>query len=144
MKLASSAFNTSETIPARYTCDGENVNPPLTVDGIPSSTESLALIVDDPDAPAGTWVHWVVYDIPVTRKLEENSVPGKQGRNDFDNLDYGGPCPPSGTHHYHFTLYALDIMPENRAGLTKQELTRVMEGHILDKAELVGLYSKSK
>ncbi|MBN1697635.1 MAG: YbhB/YbcL family Raf kinase inhibitor-like protein [Spirochaetales bacterium] len=142
MTLTSSAFTDSARIPSRYTCDGDDVNPPLSVADVPSGAKSLALIVDDPDAPAGTWVHWVVYDIPVISRIGENSVPGKQGRNNLGKLDYGGPCPPAGTHRYYFRLYALDFSPDKREGLTKKELMNVMSGHILGKAELMGVYSR--
>ena len=142
MKLTSPAFENNKSIPARFTCEGEDINPALTIEGIPAGAKSLALIVDDPDAPVGTWVHWVVFDIPLSGSIGENSVPGKQGINDFRRKDYGGPCPPSGTHRYFFKIYALDrelALPE---GISKQGLEKAMQGHILDKAELIGLYKK--
>lgn len=144
MKMTSPAFQNNEKIPRKYTCDGDDVNPTLRIEDVPEGTASLALIVDDPDAPAGTWVHWVVYDIPVTDEIAENSVPGKQGMNDFKKKDYGGPCPPSGTHRYFFKLYALDARLDRDEGLTKEQLIGAMQGHILDQAELIGLYERSK
>ena len=125
-----------------FTCQGDDVNPELIIEGLPDGVKTLALIVDDPDAPMGTWVHWVVYDIPVITKIEENSIPGKQGGNDFGRKNYGGPCPPSGTHRYFFKLYALDTLLDLPEGINKEDLEGVIQGHILDKTELVGLYKK--
>ncbi len=142
MRLTSPAFEKGAMIPKKFTCEGEDVNPPLIIEDLPAGTESLALIVDDPDAPRGTWVHWVVYDISKTNRIEEGSVPGKQGMNDFKKKDYGGPCPPSGTHRYFFKLYALDQNLNLKEGKTKKELEAAMEGHILEKAELLGRYRK--
>ena len=143
MKLVSSAFAHNQTIPRKYTCQGEDVSPPLTVEGIPPGTKSLALIVDDPDAPMGTWVHWVVFNIPPSAQIEENTIPGIQGHNDFGRNDYGGPCPPSGTHRYFHKLYALDTTLNLEQGVTKKNLEKAMQGHILDKTELIGLYKKT-
>lgn len=142
MKLTSPAFNHNESIPKKYTCQGEDINPPLNIDGVPDGTKSLALIIDDPDAPMKTWVHWVVFNIPVQNKIDENSIPGKQGYNDFGKNDYGGPCPPSGTHRYFHKLYALDTVLNLNEGITKKELELAMQGHILAKTELIGLYKK--
>lgn len=142
MKLSSPEFENNKSIPRKFTCQGEDVSLPLIIEGIPEGTKSLALIVDDPDAPMGTWVHWVVYDIPPISRIEEDSVPGKQGMNDFGRKDYGGPCPPSGTHRYFFKVYALDTELNLKEGIKKRDLEKAMEGHILDKAELVGLYKK--
>jgi len=142
MKLTSPAFENNAYMPAKYTCEGEEVNPPLTIEVIPEGTKSLALIMDDPDAPAGTWVHWVVYDIPVVSKIEEDSIPGTQGANDSNPRNYGGPCPPSGTHRYVFKIYALDINLNLPEGISKKELEKKMEGHMLAKAELIGLYKR--
>jgi Raf kinase inhibitor-like YbhB/YbcL family protein len=144
MKITSSAFKQGERIPSRYTCDGENINPALGIEDVPKNAASLALIVDDPDAPAGTWVHWVVFGIPVVSGIKERSVPGKQGRNDFGKLNYGGPCPPGGTHRYFFKLYALDASPALAEGITKAALEQAMQGHILAKAELMGVYSRAR
>ena len=131
-------------IPAKYTCDGDNVNPPLDVKGIPEETKSLVLIVDDPDCPTGTWDHWIVWNIPRKGKIEEDSVPGTEGMNDFRKQSYGGPCPPPGTHRYFFKVYALD----KKLGLgleqsaRKNDVERSMKGHIIAEGQLVGLYSR--
>ena len=142
MELTSKEFRHNQSIPAKFTCQGDDINPALIIGGIPKEAESLALIVDDPDAPMGTWVHWVVYDIPVISQIEEDSIPGTQGINDFGRKDYGGPCPPSGTHRYFFKIYALGKKLNLREGVSKKELEKAMQGHILDKAELIGLYKK--
>jgi Raf kinase inhibitor-like YbhB/YbcL family protein len=142
MKLKSPEFKNNEYIPKRFTCSGENVNPALIIESTPTDTKSLALIFDDPDAPMGTWVHWVVFNIPVISRIEEDSVPGKQGINNFGRLNYGGPCPPFGTHRYFFKVYALDAELNLEEGITKTELEKAMTGHILAKAELIGLYKK--
>lgn len=144
MKLTSPAFEHNQMMPKKFTCDGEDICPALEIQDIPPKAQSLALIVDDPDAPMGTWVHWVVYDIPVTSAIPENNIPGKQGSNNFGRKDYGGPCPPSGTHRYFFKLYALDKELEAREGLNKQELEKAMQGHILGNAELIGLYKRQR
>lgn len=145
MKITSPEFGHNQLIPKKFTCQGEDINPALVIEGVPGDAKSLALIVDDPDAPLGTWVHWVVFDIPVTTtRIEENSVPGKQGRNDFRRENYGGPCPPSGTHRYFFKIYALDTMLNLEEGIRKGALEKTMQGHILDKAELIGLYKKER
>ena len=142
MKLSSPEFKHNGNIPNKFTCDGSDINPGMIIENIPKEAKSLALIVDDPDAPMGTWVHWVVYDIPVTSKIEENSIPGKQGNNGFGRKNYGGPCPPSGTHRYFFKLYALDKQLNLEEGLSKLAIEKAMQGYILDKAELVGLYKR--
>jgi len=141
MKLTSPDFENNKMIPRKFTCEGADVNPTLVIEDIPAGTKSLALIVDDPDAP-GTWVHWVVYDIPVVSRIDEDSIPGKQGMNDFRRKDYGGPCPPSGTHRYFFKLYALDKELALGERVDKKALEKAMQGHILDKAELIGLYKR--
>ena len=142
MNIASSAFQHNQMIPKKYTCQGEDINPPLDITGVPSGAKSLVLIVDDPDAPMKTWVHWVVFDIPVTQTIAENSIPGKQGYNDFGRNDWGGPCPPSGTHRYFFKIYALDSTLNLKEGSKKQEVEKAMQGHLLGQAELIGLYKK--
>lgn len=142
MRLSSPEFEHNQLIPEKFTCDGEDINPTLNIEDIPPETKSLALIVDDPDAPMGTWVHWVVFDIPVISKIEENSVPGMQGTNDFQKLDYGGPCPPSGTHRYFFKLYALDCKLNLEEGVRKKDVEKAMQGHILAQTELIGLYRR--
>ena len=144
MKLISHAFSHNTLIPKKYTCDGDDVNPPFEIEDIPAKAQSLALIVDDPDAPMGIWVHWVVYDIPVVARIEENSIPGKQGNNDFSRLNYGGPCPPSGTHRYFFKLYALDKKLELKEGMSKQDLEKAMENHVVEKTQLIGLYKRGR
>ena len=143
MKISSPSFGNNELIPAKFTCQGDDVNPTLVFEDVPSEAKSMALIVDDPDAPMGIWVHWVVYDMPVMAQVEENSIPGKQGNNDFGRKDYGGPCPPSGTHRYFFKLYALDATLDLKEGISKKELEKAMEGHILEESELIGLYKKN-
>ena len=142
--VKSPAFENNQLIPAKYTCDGDDVNPPLMVEGIPEGTKTLALIVDDPDCPTGTWDHWIVWNIPATTsRIEENAVPGNEGMNDFRKRSYGGPCPPYGTHRYFFKVYALDTQLDLKSGSTKKDLEKAMEGHILAKGELVGLYRRS-
>jgi hypothetical protein len=144
MKISSPAFKQDEMIPAKYTCDGTNINPPLDIEGIPKEAKCLALIVEDPDAPHGTWVHWVVWNIPVTHHLKEDSVHGIQGVNDFRKHTYGGPCPPSGTHHYFFKVYALDELLVLPTTTNKLHLEWAMSGHILAFGELIGLYQRKK
>ena len=143
--ISSPAFKHNDHIPAKYTCDGADVSPPLLIANVPPAAKSLALIVDDPDAPAGTWVHWVLWNIdPKTTDLAENAVPSgaQQGLNDFRSHSYGGPCPPSGTHRYFFKLYALDSTLTLGANSTKAALEKAMKGHILAQTELIGLYKR--
>ncbi len=145
LTISSSAFSHGEAIPARYTCNGADASPPLVIGKIPPTARSLALIMDDPDAPAGTWVHWVVWNIPVqTREILENTLPpgASQGRNGWKRNSYGGPCPPSGTHRYFFRLYALDTSLQLTSSATKADLERAMQGHILAKGELMGTYRR--
>jgi Raf kinase inhibitor-like YbhB/YbcL family protein len=142
LTITSSVFKNKGVIPAKYTCDGEDVNPPLSFEGVPEGTESLVLIVDDPDAPMGTWDHWVVWNIPPVEKMEENSIPGTEGLNDFGKHSYGGPCPPSGTHRYFFKVYALDTKLDLPSNSRKRNVEKAMEGHILAKGEIIGLYSR--
>jgi hypothetical protein len=142
MNLRSPAFEPNQPIPSKYTDDGNDVSPPLVVEDVPDGAKSLALIVDDPDAPSKTWVHWVVYGIPVVSEINADSVPGTQGQNDFGRRSYGGPAPPSGTHHYHFKLYALDEEVDWEEGLSEDEVEERMSGHVLDQAELIGTYSR--
>jgi hypothetical protein len=151
MQLTSTAFTEGAAIPAKHTCDAKNVSPPLKWSGVPAGTKSLALIVDDPDAPAGTWVHWVLYDLPATTsELGEDVVKSqyvaggaKQGLNDFRHLGYGGPCPPPGkAHRYFFKLYALDAVLDLKPGLTKKDLESAMEKHVLGRAQLMGTYQR--
>lgn len=140
--VSSAAFNENGFIPRRYTCDGKDVNPALNFDHIPGEAQSLAIIVDDPDAPAGTWVHWVIWNIPVTHHLKEGNTIGTQGINDFNKQIYRGPCPPKGTHRYFFKVYALDCKLEIPGRSNKAELEKAMTGHILGFGELIGLYKK--
>lgn len=150
MTITSSAFEPKQKIPMQYTCDGADMSPPLTWTKGPEDTKSYALIADDPDAPMGTWVHWVMYNIPPNITSLPEDVPAEeqldsgalQGITDFKRIGYGGPCPPSGTHRYFFKLYALDSMLEAKPGLTKEQLLEKMDGHILAEGELVGTYSR--
>jgi Raf kinase inhibitor-like YbhB/YbcL family protein len=145
LKLSSPAFKHNESIPSNYTCDGADINPALMIENVPSKAESLALIVDDPDAPAGMWVHWILWNMsPAINEIKENSVPSgaHQGINDFRKTDYGGPCPPSGTHRYFFKLYALDTRLSLGPKTKKADLERAMNGHIIAHSELIGLYKR--
>jgi hypothetical protein len=150
IKVVSSAFQEGGMIPADYTCDGKNISPPLSWSGIPEKAVTLALICDDPDAPVGTWVHWVLYNLPASVKELPAGVPPEerlasgavQGKNDFRKVGYGGPCPPGGTHHYYFKLYALDKALELKPGAIKKELLKAMEGHILAEGQLMGRYKR--
>jgi Raf kinase inhibitor-like YbhB/YbcL family protein len=151
IKITSSSFAEGQPIPSKYTCDGENISPPLSWDKAPDSVESFALVCDDPDAPAGTWVHWVLYDLPATiRDLPEATETkeevlngGRQGRNDFKQIGYGGPCPPKGRpHRYYFKLYALDRELNLKSGATKGEVENAMKGHILAEGALMGTYKR--
>lgn len=152
MQLTSSAFKEGGSIPVQYTCDGKNISPPLKWSNVPQGTKSLALICDDPDAPHGTFVHWVLYSIPpAVTELKENVPPdsqlsngAKHGMPGFNRLGYGGPCPPSGKHRYFFKLYALDFVPALSPGATKEALLKVMDGHILEMAQLMGTYQRTK
>lgn len=146
LKITSPVFEDKGYIPARYTCNSRNINPPLRFIGIPKNAKSLALIVDDPDAPAGTWSHWVVWNIPIVSRIEENSVPkgAVQGVNDFKKNNYSGPCPPSGTHRYSFRLYALDTILDLNESAAKNDIEEAMLGHIIEKSELTGLYTKKE
>jgi Raf kinase inhibitor-like YbhB/YbcL family protein len=142
MKLTSPVFENNQYIPKKYSGEGQDINPPLVIENIPVGAKSLVLIVDDPDAPRGIWVHWVVFDIPVNNKIEENSVPGKLGITDSGKRDYHGPNPPSGIHRYFFKIYALDKVLNLKEGINKQTLESTMKNHVLDTAELVGLYKR--
>ncbi len=142
MKLSSEAFKQGELIPKKYTCQGANINPKLKFDDVPKNTKSFALIVDDPDAPMGTWVHWLVKDIPGNAKeIKENSIPRTQVTNDFGKENYGGPCPPSGVHRYFFKLYALNV--ETFEADDKKEFYQQVKEHAIAKAELMGKYEKT-
>ncbi len=145
MELSSSVFKAGSVIPALYTCDGRNTNPPLTFEFVPQRAQSLVLIVDDPDAPGGTWLHWSVWDIqPSIKEIAANSVPlgAREGVTSFGTAGYGGPCPPSGTHRYFFKLYALDVALSLKNGASIAELEVAMSRHVIDRAELVGVYER--
>lgn len=149
-ELASLAFAHEQPIPRQHTCDGDDISPPLRWGDPPAGTKSFALIADDPDAPVGTWVHWVLYDLPAEIRQLPEAIPavaepevgGRHGNNSWRRLGYGGPCPPSGTHRYFFKLYALDTVLGLKAGADKQRLLQAMEGHILAQAELMGTYKR--
>jgi len=144
MTVRSPAFNHEEFIPSKYTCDGEDLSPPLAIDNIPAGAASLVLIVDDPDAPGGTWDHWIVFNIPgkLTRIGEGDAPEGLEGTNSWGRGGYGGPCPPSGTHRYLFKIYALDTTLDVPLGARKTEVLAAMEGHVLESATLMGRYQR--
>lgn len=143
MKLTSTAFSHNQSLPDKYSCKGAGINPPLTFNDIPVSAKSLVLTLTDPDAPIGTFIHWLIWNIdPKTSEIAENSIPPNtiQGKNTTGSTSFIAPCPPSGTHHYIFTLYALDTVLSLPSSTDKTGLDKAMEGHILDRAELIGLY----
>jgi Raf kinase inhibitor-like YbhB/YbcL family protein len=150
MEIKSPVFEAGGMIPKQYTCDGQDISPPLAWTTVPDGTESLTLICDDPDAPMGTWVHWVIFNLPANLgELPERIPPqktlqngAKQGINDFRKIGYGGPCPPSGEHRYYFKLYALDTKLNLDAGIKKADLLKAMEGHILAESKLMGKYKR--
>ena len=144
MKLTSPAFTHNGAIPSEYTCDGSDLSPPLEISDVPSNAKSLVLINDDPDAPVGTWDHWIVFNIPSSiEDIPKGTEPkGTAGRNSWGRTGYGGPCPPSGTHRYFFKLYALDTELNLQEGATKKDLERAMQGHIIAQAELMGTYKR--
>lgn len=151
LEIRSTAFSEGETMPQTYTCDGEDVSPPLEWTGAPPDTASFALVCVDPDAPAGTWVHWVAYGIPGDADGLPEGVPTEeitpdgwtQGRNDFKRIGYGGPCPPAGdAHRYFFKLYALDVEPELDPGATEMEMLQAVEEHVLEEAQTMGRYAR--
>ncbi len=145
MKLTSDAFENKGDIPSDYTCDASDISPQLSIEDVPENAKSFALIMDDPDAPMGTFVHWVVWNIPTdTREIPKSTEPnGIQGKTDFGKQGYGGPCPPSGTHRYFFKLYALDTELDLPEGSTKEDLEAAMQGHILEETQLMGNYKRS-
>ena len=142
LQVDSPVFKNLKKIPLKYTCDGENVNPPLSIDNIPDKCKSLTIIVDDPDAPVGVWDHWIVWDIKPNKVIPENSIPGIEGINSFQKHHYSGPCPPSGSHRYFFKIYALDkelgLLPFSK----KKELEKAMEGHILAAGGIIATYQR--
>jgi len=145
MKITSTAFENNASIPQKYTCDGEDVSLPFTIADVPEGTQSLALVSDDPDSPSGTWLHWTLWNIdPATTALAEGVIPegAVEGTQSFGDIGYGGPCPSSGTHRYFFKLFALDTILDLPRGATLDELNKAMDGHILEKAELMGRYKR--
>lgn len=147
MHLSSPAFTHNTEMPSLYTCDEKDINPPLAIQDVPMNATSLALIVDDPDAPNGNWVHWIAWNIPPSiATIEENSLPigAEEGTTDFGKTGYGGPCPPSGTHRYFFKLYALTTRLTLPPSTKKADLEKAMEGNIIAQAQLIGLYQRKK
>lgn len=150
LEIKSPAFKNGESIPVKYTGKGEDISPPLEWSGVPEGTKGFALISDDPDAPMGTWVHWVLYNIPANVTSLPENLPktetldngALQGKSDFKRYGYGGPCPPGGTHRYYFKVYALDTVIKAGPGLTKKQLLKAMDNHILAQGELMGKYSR--
>ena len=145
MKLLSEDFKDGENIPSEFTCDGRNISPQLSWENVPVKTKSFALICDDPDAPGGGWIHWLVYDIPnKIAVIEQNSLPAgaKEVENDFGKKTYGGPCPPSGTHRYFFRLYALDVQLLEH--VNKRNFIETVEKHTIEKATIMGLYKRQR
>ena len=151
ISIKSPAFAEGDMIPQAYTCDGKDISPALTWSAVPSGCKSIAVICDDPDAPMGTWVHWVIFNIPANATSLPEGVPkdkvladgSKQGSNDFRRIGYGGPCPPAGpAHRYFFKIYALDASLELQPGASKKELLKAMEGHILSEGQLMGKYKR--
>lgn len=152
IQIASPAFKNGRFIPKTYTCEGDNISPPFVISQVPQDAKSLALIAEDPDAPMGTWIHWVIFNIPPNSLQLDASIPNtkvlsngtKQGLNDFRKIGYGGPCPPEGTHRYFFKIFALNKVLQLEAGAIKSDLIKAMHGHILSESETMGLFSKSK
>jgi hypothetical protein len=143
LKVSSPEFKDNEHMPERFTCDGDGISPPIEIGGVPKSAKSLVLIVDDPDAPSGTYVHWVVWNIlSSTTSIEEGKPPGKEGTNSNGDRFYMGPCPPTGTHRYFFKVYALDTSLDMEDGSSKEDVENAMEGHVLAEGQIVGLYSR--
>ena len=140
--VQSVAFANNGHIPSKYTCEGDNINPPIEISDIPEETRSLAIIMEDPDAPAGDFTHWLLWNISPSEEIAENTNQGTSGINDFGKTGYGGPCPPSGAHHYYFKVYALDKELSITAGENKNALLEAMNGHILATGELLGRFKK--
>lgn len=140
--ITSEVFKEGDFIPKRYTCDGENINPPLTIQNIPHEAKSIVLIIEDPDAPSDTWTHWIVWNISPSGKIKEKSIPGIEGLNDYGEQNYRGPCPPSGTHRYFFKVYTLDELIELKPAATKVQLEKAINPHIIGLGELIGLYKR--
>ncbi|OGE86606.1 MAG: hypothetical protein A3J48_01540 [Candidatus Doudnabacteria bacterium RIFCSPHIGHO2_02_FULL_46_11] len=147
MKLESTAFENNGTIPSKYTCDGVEVSPPLRISGVPENAKTLALIVDDPDAPNGTFLHWMVWNIsPDTADIDEDTLPegAREGQTGFDEVGYGGPCPPDREHRYYFKLYALDKVLDIPEGADLDTLQSAIEHHVIEEAELIGRYDRRR
>jgi Raf kinase inhibitor-like YbhB/YbcL family protein len=144
LNISSPSFKHEGMIPRTYTCEGTNINPPLVIEGIPDDAICLALIMDDPDAPGGTYDHWIVWNIPPVRVIPENSTPGLEGENSSGQIGYTGPCPPSGTHRYFFKFYALDVLLDTQKGATKERVEFAMKNHTLAYGELIGMYKKER
>ncbi len=144
LKISSPDFDDNKSIPIQFTCEGEDFAPTLTWQNVPNNTESFTLIMDDPDAPRGTWVHWLVFNMPANSRQLSTEIPegAIEGVNTWGNSSYGGPCPPTGTHRYFFKLYALDTTLMLTKQATKQDLESAMEGHILEQTQMIGLYKK--
>jgi len=145
IQITSAAFSEGDKIPRIYTCDDQNVSPPLDWTGVPTGTVNLVLIMDDPDAPSGIWVHWVMYNLPADTTSLKQGITGSgvDGKNDFSKLGYGGPCPPRGSNHrYYMKLYALDIRLDLKAGATKVQVESAMQGHVLGQGQLMGKYGR--
>jgi Raf kinase inhibitor-like YbhB/YbcL family protein len=142
LEVRSVAFSQNGHIPTRFTCEGEDINPPLEISNIPETTKTLAIIVEDPDAPRGVFDHWLTWNISPNEPISENYNPGISGTNSFGKTGYGGPCPPSGSHRYYFRVYALDTELDLLAGSDKNALLEAMQGHILSEGELMGMYQK--
>ena len=144
LNVTSPSFGHNSRIPAKFTCDDRDMNPCLHIQGVPGDAKSLVLIMDDPDAPMGTWDHWIVWNIEPSAVIEEDGVPGGavQGKNSWGKTKYGGPCPPSGTHRYFFKVYALDTLLDLSSNSDKKTVEKAMKGHVLAQGELVGLYSR--
>ncbi|WP_186754995.1 YbhB/YbcL family Raf kinase inhibitor-like protein [Echinicola salinicaeni] len=144
LKVSSPVFEQGQIIPDMYTCQGKDINPPIEIGEIPNETRSLAIIVDDPDAPNKTWLHWLVWNIAPHESIREDTVPGIQGMNDFNRINYGGPCPPSEIHRYFFKVYALDQLLELEEGASLKELNMAMKDHIIAYGELIGNYKMAE
>jgi Raf kinase inhibitor-like YbhB/YbcL family protein len=142
--ISSSSFEHEGMIPEKYTCEGAGVSPPITIKGFPEGTMTLAIIMEDPDAPGRTFDHWLVWNIPPVEEIPENTAPGLEGTNSAGKIGYFGPCPPSGTHRYYFKIFAVDTLLETEKGADKKKLEYVLQNHVIGYGELIGLYKKKK
>lgn len=144
IKIISPSFSNNEFLPLKFTCDGSNTNPELMLKDVPKQAQSLALTLEDPDAPRGTWTHWLVWNIdPTIETIKEGESPGTSGTNDYGNKKYDGPCPPSGTHRYFFKIYALDKMLDLSPDSKSADFYKAIEGHVIDRGELMAKYSRN-